>query len=67
MVMELKDCPEFKSHTPAPDGYLQYAYWAEKKAKTHDVDLCMGCQRYVIWRKKKRNDPHPNPLPHPEI
>ncbi len=51
-LLELDDCPEAKSHTPMPDGYIQRAGWMEEKSKTHDVGLCDGCQRYVIWRKK---------------
>lgn len=53
MRIEPENCLEVKSHTKAPESYLAYAAWAEEKSKTHDVKVCHGCQRYVIWKKIK--------------
>lgn len=62
--MALEDCPNVKKHTKSPDDYGGFFAWAEKMDKTHEVELCEGCQRYVIWRKRnersyeRTNKPH---------
>jgi hypothetical protein len=39
-------------HTKAPEGYLQWHAWAEKKSKTHKQKKCPGCGLWAIWVKR---------------
>lgn len=47
-----KDCPNVKRHTKAPQGYIAWHEWAEKKAKTHKQERCPTCGFYAIWKKR---------------
>ena len=49
-----EQCLHANEHTPAPEGYLQWHEWAEKKLKTHDPFRCPHCQFFVIWKPRKR-------------
>ena len=39
-------------HAKAPEGYLQWHAWAEKKSKTHKQKKCPGCGLWAIWVKR---------------
>lgn len=39
-------------HTPQPTGYLQWHYWADRAAKTHDQIRCEQCGRWAAWLPK---------------
>lgn len=45
-------CPNKENHTKHPDGYLEYANWAEEMMKTHYQVKCPGCDLYEIWLPK---------------
>lgn len=48
-------CSQSKLHAKdAPEGYLAWHEWAEKKAKTHDQSQCPGCGRWKVWTKRSR-------------
>lgn len=40
------------SHTPCPEGYLQWHQWAERQRKTHKQVRCAGCNLWAIWVQK---------------
>jgi hypothetical protein len=40
-------------HTPAPDDYLAWHAWAEKKNKTHTQERCPICGLWAIWKPRK--------------
>lgn len=48
--------PEFpdecEPHTPDPQGYLQWHFWAERMAKTHRQRQCKGCGLWAVWDAK---------------
>ena len=44
-------CPNWKKHTVAPYGYLQWHAWAEEKSKKYMQVKCVGCGLYAIWVK----------------
>lgn len=46
-------CPRQEGHTPAPDGYADWHYWAEKMRRTHRPAQCEGCERWVIWVERE--------------
>ena len=45
-------CPNAAKHTPAPEGYLAWYAWAERKAKTHRQVRCAGCGLFALWVRK---------------
>lgn len=47
-------CPDVATHTPSPDGYLQWHAWAEQKAKTHRQSRCPTCGFWSIWKPKQK-------------
>jgi hypothetical protein len=47
-------CPNAAEHTKAPEGYLAWHDWAERKSKTHRQRRCKGCGRLAIWEPKKK-------------
>lgn len=42
-------CPKEGSHTQAPEGYIAWHIWAERKHRTHQAVVCDGCGLYKIW------------------
>ncbi len=46
------DCPDVRKHTTAPDGYLAWHEWAEKKSRRHYQVRCSICGFYAIWKRK---------------
>lgn len=46
------DCPDVKHHTKAPEGYIAWHEWAEKKSKTHKQERCPTCGFFSIWKKR---------------
>ena len=54
---DLAMCPQRGCHTKAPEGYIQWHTWAERKAKTHRQIRCPGCGLFAIWvPKRNRKD-----------
>lgn len=47
-------CPNIKAHTPAPESYLAWHAWAERKQKTHRVTRCPECELWSIWVPRKK-------------
>lgn len=48
-----QDCPDrLKRHTKAPEGYLQWHGWADKKSKTHVCGRCPTCGYWTVWTPK---------------
>ena len=47
-----RDCPNVRKHTPRPEGYLEWHYWAGEKVKTHRQIRCPGCGLLRIWVKR---------------
>lgn len=39
-------------HTPAPEGYVARAEWAERMMLTHRQRRCPGCGLYQVWVRK---------------
>jgi hypothetical protein len=42
-------CPQAAQHTPEPDGYVVWHFWADEMSKTHDQQRCPGCGLWKIW------------------
>lgn len=40
-------------HTPAPQGYVARAEWAERMSRTHEQRQCPGCGLWNIWTPKE--------------
>jgi hypothetical protein len=41
-------------HSDAPQGYLAWHEWADKKGKTHRQQRCGECGLWKIWVPKVR-------------
>lgn len=41
------------NHTPHPIGYIAYANWADRMAKTHRQIPCESCGLWAVWVPKK--------------
>lgn len=46
------DCPDVANHTPVPDGYVEYADWADEHRETHVQRQCPTCGFWSIWTPK---------------
>lgn len=50
----LEECPNRSQHVKgAPEGYINWHAWAERKAKTHTQHRCKGCGLWAIWRRRR--------------
>jgi hypothetical protein len=49
----MKPCPKSRTHTPCPEGYMQWHSWASRKMKTHKQIKCKGCGLWHVWILKK--------------
>jgi hypothetical protein len=47
-----KLCPDRDTHTPCPDGYVQWHTWAAKMGKSHRQVRCETCGLYEVWVPK---------------
>jgi hypothetical protein len=54
MGADLVYCRNPQKHTKAPDDYLGWHAWAEKKARTHAQERCPGCGLWKVWWRKPR-------------
>ena len=52
-----EECPNILKHTKSPDGYIQWHMWAEKKSRRHKQIKCPYCGLYVIWVRRKKDEP----------
>jgi hypothetical protein len=43
-----------QTHTPCPDGYLDWHEWAEKKSRTHTQEKCPHCGLWAVWKRKPK-------------
>lgn len=46
-------CPRQAEHTVAPDGYVDWHYWAEEMQRTHRPVKCEGCGKWAIWVERQ--------------
>ena len=46
---EESKCPNFKAHTPCPEGYMQWHSWADRMSKNHHQVQCPSCGLFAIW------------------
>lgn len=53
-TVALEDCPKKHLHTACPSGYLEWAEWADKKARRHVQVRCPGCGLWAIWKRKPK-------------
>ena len=44
-------------HTPAPNTYLGWHEWAEKKYRTHEQVRCDECGHWRIWVERPKSAP----------
>lgn len=49
LVVPDQGCPNASAHTPRPRGYVGYDEWVGRMLRTHEQQLCDGCDRWNIW------------------
>jgi predicted RNA-binding Zn-ribbon protein involved in translation (DUF1610 family) len=47
------ECTQASKHTKAPEGYIDWHLWAEKKARSHVQHECPTCGFWAIWKPKR--------------